>query len=141
MLDEGPRRELARAALLAGKLPTRPAERTWGGPGIGSLCGVCGAKIPGDELELEIEIPGDGALPYVEVFHLHVRCFAAWEFEWTHVAAGAASGEPAARARASRALANGRGDGGPSRAIPRPRGGSPHPGSGGLPPRWRPHGH
>src|SRR5215472_18221479 len=25
-------------ALLAGKLPTRPAGRTWGGPGIGSLC-------------------------------------------------------------------------------------------------------
>jgi len=44
-----------------------------------------------EELELEIEIPGDGALPYVEVFHLHhlhVRCFAAWEFERVRVAAG-----------------------------------------------------
>jgi len=88
MLDERLRRELARAAIQAGKLPMRAAQHTWGGPGIGSLCGVCGAKISAEELELEIEIAGDTALPFAEVFHLHVRCFAAWEFERAHVVAG-----------------------------------------------------
>lgn len=34
-----------------------------------------------DELEFEIEFVRDGASPGSDKFHVHVQCFAAWEFE------------------------------------------------------------
>jgi len=34
-----------------------------------------------DELELEIEFAHDGDNPGLDKFHVHIRCFAAWEFE------------------------------------------------------------
>jgi len=83
MLDEQFRREHARAAIRAGKLPSRSPERSWGGPGIGENCPVCDTKIDSDELEFEIEFSGDGASPGSTIFHLHVGCFTAWQFERT----------------------------------------------------------
>jgi len=74
MTDHERCRELARAALLAGTLPTRSPDVTWGGPGAGIDCVVCGVAIPRDLTELEIEVAG-GAL------HFHVKCFAAWHVE------------------------------------------------------------
>jgi hypothetical protein len=36
-----------------------------------------------DELEFEIQFARDGDHPGLDKFHVHVRCFAAWEFERT----------------------------------------------------------
>jgi hypothetical protein len=32
-------------------------------------------------MEFEIQFEHDGAVPGLDKFHVHVRCFAAWEFE------------------------------------------------------------
>ncbi|HEY7651166.1 MAG TPA: hypothetical protein VID04_19370 [Methylomirabilota bacterium] len=32
-------------------------------------------------MEFEIQFAHDGSAPGLDKFHLHVRCFAAWEFE------------------------------------------------------------
>ena len=78
MLDETILREKARAVVLSGKLPARRPDRTWGGPGVGALCSVCQLPVTKDELEFEIQFARDGGL---DKYHVHVRCFAAWEFE------------------------------------------------------------
>jgi hypothetical protein len=74
-------RDKARAVVQVGKLPARAPTRTWGGPGVGAECEICGVAIPHDEMELEIQferLAGDRGL---DKFHVHIRCFAAWEFE------------------------------------------------------------
>lgn len=78
--EESILREKAREVVQAGKLPARRADRTWGGPGVGARCAVCGKPIGQDQMEFEVEFarPDDGEL---DTYHLHVRCFAAWEFE------------------------------------------------------------
>jgi hypothetical protein len=55
--------------------------RTWGGPGVGAPCTVCGEPITKDQLEFEVQFARDGDNPGLDKFHIHVRCFAAWEFE------------------------------------------------------------
>ena len=57
----------------------------WGGPGVGERCAICGELITRDQLELEIQFARDGAASDPDTFHVHVRCFAAWEFERTKV--------------------------------------------------------
>ena len=81
MPDESILRVKARAAVQTGKLPGRRPDRTWGGPGVGIVCTVCEKPVTRDELEFQIEFEGDGATPVVDRFHVHIRCFAAWEFE------------------------------------------------------------
>jgi len=81
MSDEKTIREKARAALLNGKLPNRAPDRTWGGPGVGARCAVCDLPVTKDENELEIQFARDGSDPGLDKFHVHLRCFAAWEFE------------------------------------------------------------
>jgi len=82
MLDEGMLRQLAREALLRGKLPSCAPERMWGGPGSGERCTLCGREIEPEDIEFEFErrerseVSGD-----CEAYRLHTRCFAAWEFE------------------------------------------------------------
>ena len=83
MPDEQILREKARAVVQAGKLPSRRPDRTWGGPGVGAPCSVCGLPVKSDELEFEIQFARDGDNPGLDKFHVHVRCFAAWEFERT----------------------------------------------------------
>ena len=78
-------REKAREAIRAGKLPARLPDRTWGGPGMGEPCTICGERIKRNQLEFEIQFAHDGATPGLERFHVHVRCFAAREFERTKV--------------------------------------------------------
>lgn len=34
-----------------------------------------------DELEFQIEFARDGDNPGLDRYHVHIRCFAAWEFE------------------------------------------------------------
>jgi hypothetical protein len=81
MPDEKMLREKARAAVQSGKLPSRPPDRTWRGNGIGATCVVCELPVTTEEKELEIEFAHDGSNPGLHKFHLHIRCFAAWEFE------------------------------------------------------------
>ena len=81
MPDESLLRAKARAAVENGKLPSRQPDRTWGGPGVGAPCAVCGLPVKKDEMEFEIQFARDGGSPGLDKFHVHVRCFAAWEFE------------------------------------------------------------
>jgi hypothetical protein len=74
-------REQARATIKTGKLPARRPDRTWGGPGVGADCSVCEKPVTKDELEFEIQFARDSDNPGLDKFHLHIRCFAAWEFE------------------------------------------------------------
>jgi hypothetical protein len=52
-----------------------------GGPGVGAECSVCGRPVTKNELEFEIQFARDGDNPGLDKFHVHIRCFAAWEFE------------------------------------------------------------
>ncbi len=83
MLDESTLRAKAREVIRAGKLPNRRPDRTWGGPGVGAPCAVCGEAVTKDQLEFEIEFAREADYPELDEFHVHVRCFAAWEFERT----------------------------------------------------------
>jgi hypothetical protein len=82
-MDENTLREKARQVLSDEKLPKRRPDRTWGGPGVGATCAICELPVQPDELEFEIEFArngqrGDAGL---DKYHVHIRCFAAWEFE------------------------------------------------------------
>jgi hypothetical protein len=81
MPDEAMLREKARAVVQSGKLPARAPDRTWGGPGVGAGCAVCERPVRKDEMEFEIQFEHDGSNPGLDKFHVHIRCFAAWEFE------------------------------------------------------------
>jgi hypothetical protein len=81
MPDEIRLREQAREAIQNGKLPARAPDRTWGGPGVGAACSVCERPVTKQELEFEIQFAHDGSNPGLAKFHVHIRCFAAWEFE------------------------------------------------------------
>jgi hypothetical protein len=45
---------------------------------------VCGKPVAKDEMEMEVQFAHDGDSPGLDKFHLHVRCFAAREFERRH---------------------------------------------------------
>lgn len=81
MPDELRLREQAREAIHNGKLPAGPPDRTWGGPGVGAPCSVCEKPVTKQELEFEIQFEHDGDMPGLDKYHVHIRCFAAWEFE------------------------------------------------------------
>jgi len=80
-MDEESLREKARLVVRNGTLPRRRPDRTWGGPGVGAPCAVCGVPVGKDQLEFEIQFARDGDSPGLDKYHVHVRCFAAWEFE------------------------------------------------------------
>ena len=42
---------------------------------------MCDLPVKRDELEFEIQFEHDGNSPGLDKFHVHIRCFAAWEFE------------------------------------------------------------
>ena len=81
MPDETVLRTKAREAIRTGKMPSRRPDRTWGGPGVGLVCEVCGEPVTKDQLEMQVEFRRDRDNPGLDIFHIHVRCFAAWEFE------------------------------------------------------------
>jgi len=74
MFDDSILRQAVRAAIDAGKLPTRGPDRTYGGPGSGSRCTICDATIRTDEAELELEFAKDG-LASPDTHHVHARCY------------------------------------------------------------------
>ena len=72
-------RQKARAAICTGLLPRQRPESTWGWRGSGASCAVCGDPVPRDGLAFELEFRDtDGRL---ELRHLHIPCFAAWDRE------------------------------------------------------------
>ena len=81
MPDEVRLREQAKEVVKKGKLPARAPDRTWGGPGVGAVSAVCERPVTKDQLEFEIQFARDGDNPGLDKFHVHIRCFAAWEFE------------------------------------------------------------
>lgn len=81
MSDECSLRARAREAIRARKLPNRCPDRTWGGPGDGACCAICNATVGQDEVELEIEFFQGSNHRDPDKYHVHVRCFAAWELE------------------------------------------------------------
>jgi hypothetical protein len=85
MPDEPILREKAREAIQSGRLPIGKPDRTFGGQGSGVTCAVCGHQVKRDQVELEIEFNRPGIMPVLDRYHLHQRCFAAWEFERTKV--------------------------------------------------------
>ncbi len=106
--DEATLRKLARDALEKGVLPGGEPHRTWGGPGSGGFCAVCERPIERDQTEFELQFGRDDlgeANP-----RLHLRCFAAWEFERQH---GTTKGSTVPCTAASPAI---------TRASPRGRG-------------------
>ena len=52
----------------------------WSAPGVGAPCVVCDRPVEKAEMELEIQYARDGGAPHFDVFHVHTRCYAAWEF-------------------------------------------------------------
>jgi hypothetical protein len=80
-MHESTLREKAREAIQAKRLPDRSPERMWGGPGVGACCVICGRAVKRDEVEFEMEFARDAENPGPRNYHIHVRCFAAWEFE------------------------------------------------------------
>lgn len=82
MDDEISLRERARTAIQAGKLPDCLPHRTWAGKGAGATCSVCGEQVRAEEIEYELEFARlEAPTGGVGNYRLHVRCFAAWEFE------------------------------------------------------------
>lgn len=81
MNDEQVLREKARNAIRTGKLPAVKPGRTWGGPGNGTRCSLCGEPVTQGQMELEIEYRRAGATSGLDKYYLHVRCFAVWECE------------------------------------------------------------
>jgi len=82
-VDDSILREKAREAIENGKLPTQYPERIMGGPGCGDMCAICGETLPRNQMELEPEFRLDGAIAESHKYHLHPRCFMAWELERT----------------------------------------------------------
>jgi len=80
-MDEQTLREKVRTVLRSGKLPNRHPDRTWGGPGVGATCAICELPVTRQQMEFEIQFARDGDNPGLDKFHVHTRCFAAWELE------------------------------------------------------------
>jgi hypothetical protein len=78
--DESALRYQARQAIASGRLPGARPTGVWGGPGSGAGCGICGKPLARDGLGFELEFrAGDADVP--QLHHMHIPCFAAWEFE------------------------------------------------------------
>jgi hypothetical protein len=80
-MEEQALRAKVREVLQGGKLPNRSPDRTWGVAGVGAACAVCDVPVTPAQMEFEIEFARDGDNPGLDKFHVHIRCFAAWEFE------------------------------------------------------------
>ena len=87
MPDEPLLREKAREAIRSGKLPRRQPDRTFGAPGGGESCALCGERVGRDQMLLQIEYQPHAASG-LRSYHLHLGCHAAWDFERAKVGDG-----------------------------------------------------
>jgi hypothetical protein len=74
-------RHLVKSQLGDGRLPRASPRRVYGGLGIGALCKICGRPVGADENELELQFIENTDSLSIVVFHVHARCYAAWELE------------------------------------------------------------
>jgi hypothetical protein len=81
MADESPLAVKARDAIQSGRLPARTPNRTFGGPGSDVTCTICGEPVTRTQMEIEIEFNRHGTTPGLDRYHLHTKCFSAWESE------------------------------------------------------------
>jgi hypothetical protein len=97
MLDEAELRTCAREAVQAGRLPNRKPSLIWGGTGFWTNCAVCGRLVNSDELGYELQF-AEGTegkeLPGAGEYHVHVRCFTAWDQERRSPTESPAEGNP-----------------------------------------------
>ena len=78
--DELRLREQAREAIRNGLLPACPPDRNLMRHGrSGAACPVCGRLVKREQVEVEIQFRRQ-ELGW-DCYHIHPRCFAAWEFE------------------------------------------------------------
>jgi len=89
-VEETELRQRARVAIESRRMPNRHPDRLWGGPGVGAPCPICGRPVTKDEMEFEVQFAKDGNPSgradgdgHLDVFHVHVRCFSAWDLERT----------------------------------------------------------
>ena len=66
---------LAESLVVAGKLPSGQASRTFGGLSSGGSCALCGGEIARDSVEIEVETTIDGQRLHTT---FHPRCHSAW---------------------------------------------------------------
>jgi hypothetical protein len=74
-------REKARAAVRDGTIPNRRPDGSWARPGGDAICSICGLPITIVQMEFVLQFDSDGDKSEVDEFHIHLRCFAAWELE------------------------------------------------------------
>lgn len=87
MVDEGTLTKKAREAIQARKLPNGPPTRMSAGNGFGTGCPICDNLVQPDEIGYEVEFAASEESAARKVYHIHARCFAAWETE-RHAALG-----------------------------------------------------
>ena len=46
---------------------------------------MCDVPVETNEMEFQTQYAPDGGAPYFDVYHLHVRCYSAWELVRTKV--------------------------------------------------------
>jgi hypothetical protein len=73
-------RARAREAMKSGNLPHDRPQGIWGGRGSGEPCAVCDKVVDKEDVELELQFSSDGEAGTIH-YHVHARCFAAWELE------------------------------------------------------------
>jgi hypothetical protein len=88
MDDEAILRVKAREAIRTGRLPARRPDRTWSGPGVGFSCAVCERLVRRHDREVQIRLSTAWPRARIGTFHVHLRCFAAWEFKRRRSALG-----------------------------------------------------
>jgi hypothetical protein len=81
VIDEGALQKSAREAIQTGKLPDRSPSRILGGNGFGTHCPVCSNLVNADEIGYELQFAEWDGHPGTVEYHLHVRCFSAWDQE------------------------------------------------------------
>jgi hypothetical protein len=72
-----------RHALSGDEIPRRDADRTWGGLRADMPCTICAKRVTVSQMEYALQFRQDGATPGLDRYHLHLRCFAAWQMERT----------------------------------------------------------
>jgi hypothetical protein len=68
-------------AVRDGTIPNRQPDGSWARPGGDASCSVCGLPITIVQMEFVLRFDRDGDKSEADEFHIHIRCFAAWELE------------------------------------------------------------
>ena len=79
MIDESALLKHVCEAIRTQRLPNRPPSRVWGGSGFWMQCVICGSLVTAEQVGYELQF-AEGDAPATE-YHVHVRCFTAWDQE------------------------------------------------------------